>query len=49
MKRQSNSCKISFATAADIAPFDLSYTVTANEPIDPITGIVRFEIEHDES
>jgi hypothetical protein len=41
--------KISFATATDIAPFDLSYTVTANEPIDPITGLVRFEIERDES
>ncbi|MGJ0452353.1 MAG: hypothetical protein ACR65T_03845 [Methylocystis sp.] len=36
---------ISFATEADIASFDAAYVITANEPLDPIEGVIHFEIE----
>jgi len=34
-----------FETRADIHPFDIDYTITAEEPIDPIKGTIRFEVE----
>lgn len=35
---------ISFAAADDIQSFDAEFVVTANEPIDPIVGAIRFEV-----
>jgi hypothetical protein len=34
-----------FATGEDIGPFVARYTITANEPIDPIYGDLSFEVE----
>lgn len=34
---------IAFATSADIQSFEMDYTITANEPIAPVTGTVRFQ------
>jgi len=39
---------VSFATVDDIASFEAEYVITANEPIDPIKGVVRFEIQRDD-
>lgn len=36
---------ISFETPADIHSFDIGYSITANEPIDPIKGTIWFEVE----
>jgi hypothetical protein len=36
---------ISFTETEEIRSFDAQYVITANEPIDPIRGSVRFEIE----
>jgi hypothetical protein len=38
-----------FMGREDIAPFAVTYVVTANEPIDPITGELLFEIDWMES
>ncbi|TXC71329.1 hypothetical protein FSB78_10530 [Sphingomonas ginsenosidivorax] len=35
---------LSFVTAADIAPFDATYIITAREPVDAIEGRIHFEI-----
>lgn len=35
---------ISFATADDIRSFEAEFIITANEPIDPITGAIWFEV-----
>ena len=39
-----DSFVISFATAEDIKSFEAEFEITANEPIDPITGTVAFEV-----
>lgn len=46
-RRQSTMDKIlvSFASPDDIATFDVAYVITAREPINPIEGSVRFEVE----
>ncbi len=36
-----------FTGREDIAPFAVTYIITANEPIDPITGELLFEVELD--
>jgi hypothetical protein len=33
-----------FSTYNDIASFSAAYTITANEPIQPFTGNIRFEV-----
>lgn len=35
---------VSFATAEDIRSFEAKFVIRANEPIDPITGVVPFEV-----
>ncbi|WP_338661313.1 hypothetical protein VQH23_13805 [Pararoseomonas sp. SCSIO 73927] len=36
---------ISFEAADEIASFDAEYVITANEPLDPIRGTIRFEVQ----
>ena len=36
---------VSFSTTKDIRSFGADYTITANEPIDPIEGSISFEVE----
>jgi len=35
---------ISFATSDDIRSFEAEFVITANEPLDPITGAIGFEV-----
>ncbi|KQZ91796.1 hypothetical protein G6M12_24300 [Agrobacterium tumefaciens] len=44
-----NPILLSFATAADIGPFEIEYNITAIEPRDPITGFVRLEFSNDDA
>lgn len=39
---------VSFTAERDIAPFDVGYVITANEPIDPFEGTVRLEVARDD-
>lgn len=36
---------VSFVTEADIAPFEVKYFITANEPIEPIQGNIYIDVE----
>jgi len=38
---------VAFAREQDIASFEVSYVITANEPVDPFEGTTRFEIMRD--
>lgn len=40
---------VSFATSEDINAFEVAYVITAREPIDPIEGRVRFEVERSDA
>jgi hypothetical protein len=37
---------VSFLSAADIGDFDVDYVITANEPLDPIRGVLHFSAEN---
>lgn len=40
---------LSFVTERDIASFEARYVVTANEPLDPIEGVISFEVVREEA
>lgn len=39
---------VSFAAPKDIGDFDVDYVITANEPLDPIRGTLRFPVSFDD-
>lgn len=44
-----NAVLMSFASETDIASFEVSYVITANEPIDPVEATIRFQIEREDT
>ncbi|GEM_PF-1715976 len=40
---------LSFVTERDIASFEARYVITANEPLDPIEGVISFEVVREEA